>query len=159
MPQNDKQVCPIVPAPTDREVRKMVAKPMLDMAYEQGLERTGKTLGCCAKTVSRARDEETTLSADTLIALIWNSPAFKNAVLAKIGERAIPIKVKCDTDALATTSGAVHKLAVVTSEASPGGKAILDSECLEIEPDVDAAIATLTNIKQRCHQIREGRAA
>lgn len=155
MSQNVKQVCPIIPAPTDNEVRKMVSKPMLDMAYEFGLDRAAKTLGCCVKTVSRARDEGTTLRADTLMALIWNSPAFMDEILIRIGKRAVPIEAKCDTDAMTATAGAVHNLAIVQSPQSDGGIEVTDRECLQIEPEIDAALNALSTLKMRCHAIRE----
>src|SRR3546814_14410628 len=64
------------------------------------------------------------LSAHTLFNLLSVDPLALESLLAHFDRLSVPITAKCDTDALPSTAGAVHKLSVVTSEASPGGKQI-----------------------------------
>src|SRR3546814_13570590 len=91
-------------------------------------------IGCVAATIGNARNRNGKLSAHTLFNLLSVDPLALESLLAHFDRRSVPITAKCDTDALPSTAGAVHKLAVVTSEASPGGKQITESEALEGEP-------------------------
>src|SRR3546814_2489220 len=83
-------------------------------------------IGCVAATIGNARNRNGKLSAHTLFNLLSVDPLALESLLAHFDRRSVPITAKCDTDALPSTAGAVHKLAVVTSEASPGGKQITD---------------------------------
>src|SRR3546814_436145 len=116
-------------------------------------------IGCSAATIGNARNRNGKLSAHTLFNLLSVDPLALESLLAHFDRRSVPITAKCDTDALPSTAGAVHKLAVVTSEASPGGKQITDSEALECEPSIDAAMEALSALKSRCLAIRKERAA
>lgn len=116
-------------------------------------------LGCSSTTVGNARNRNGKLSAHTLFNLLTVDPLALEGLLAHFDRRSVPIIAKCDTDVLPSTAGAVHKLAVVTAEGSPGGKAITDNEALECEPEIDAAMEALASLKARCIAIRKARAA
>ncbi len=116
-------------------------------------------IGCCAATVGNARNQAGQLAGRTFANLMRIDPLAFDGVLHHFGRRSVPIEAKCDTDALLTTAGAVHKLAAVQCHNSPGGKAITDTECLEIEGDISAALESLSALKSRCEQIRAKRAA
>lgn len=116
-------------------------------------------IGCSAATVGNARNRNGKLSAHTLFNLLAVDPLALESLLGHFDRRSVPIVAKCDTDALPSTAGAVHKLAVVTAEASPGGKTITDNEALECEPEIDAAMEALASLKARCIAIRKARAA
>lgn len=116
-------------------------------------------IGCCAQTVANARNMSGQVAGRTLVNLLRVSPMALEGVLHHFGRRSVPIEARCDTDALISTSGAVHRLAVAQSPESTGGAKLTDCECLEIEPDINAAIEALSAIQQRCHAIRKGRAA
>ena len=116
-------------------------------------------IGCSAATVGNARNRNGKLSAHTLWNLLSVDPLALEGFLAHFDRRSVPMSAKCDTDVLPSTAGAVHKLAVVTAEGSPGGKAITDNEALECEPEIDAAMEALASLKARCIAIRKARAA
>lgn len=116
-------------------------------------------IGCSAATIGNARNRHGKLSAHTLFNLLAVDPLALEGLLAHFDRRSVPIVAKCDTDALPSTAGAVHKLAVVTADASPGGKKITDCEALECEPEIDAAMEALAALKARCIAIRKDRAA
>lgn len=115
--------------------------------------------GACAATIGNARNKDNSLSGKTLLNLLAIDEMALEGLLHHFGRRSVPISARCDTDALIPTSAAVHKLAVAQSPASTGGAKLTDCECLEIEPDINAAIEALSAIQQRCHAIRKGRAA
>lgn len=120
---------------------------------------TADHIGCCAQTVGNARNQAGQIAGRTLFNLLRIDPLAIEGLLAHFGRRSVPIEAKCDTDALVSTAGVVHHLAAVQSGKSAGGKAITDGECLEIEPDLDAALESLNALKVRCERIRAGRAA
>lgn len=158
MPDSRNQVCPKVQPPTDREARRIIAEPMLRLSFAAGIDSLARDLGVNEKTVRRARDEETTLNAGTVFALFWRDRGFRETLLSYVNERPVPVNATCDTDVLASTAGAVHKIALATAENSPGGKAITDCEALECEPEIDAAMEALSALKARCIAIRKARA-
>lgn len=116
-------------------------------------------IGCSAATVGNARNENGALSAVTLLNLLLVDPLALEGLLHHFGRRSVVIEAKCDTDALPSAAAAVHKLAVATADASPGGRGITDLEALECEPEIDAAIEALASLKARCIKIRKRRAA
>ncbi len=116
-------------------------------------------IGCCGATVGNARNQNGQLAGRTLFNLLRVDPLALEGFLHHFGRRSVPIEAKCDTDELVSTAGAVHKLAAVKCPSSPGGAAITDGECLEIEPSIDEAIEALSALKVRCEAIRRGRMA
>lgn len=152
-------VCPKRLVPTDAEVRRMVAEPMLRLSYADGIDALAVELGVNEKTVRRARDEEGTVHATTLVALFRRDRAFREAMLATIGERPVPIAAVCDSDALLTTSAAVHSIAAARSPLSRGGARETDEELLDMEGDLDAAMTSLAAMKARILRIKLARAA
>lgn len=116
-------------------------------------------IGCSATTVGNARNRNGKLSAHTLFNLLAVDPLALEGILHHFDRRSVPMNAKCDTDILASTAGAVHKIALATAENSPGGKAITDCEALECEPEIDAAMEALSALKARCIAIRKARAA
>lgn len=112
-----------------------------------------------AETIANARNQNGKLQGPTLFNLLTIDPLAIEGLLQHFGRRSVPIEAKCDTDELVTTAGAVRSLAIVKSPDSPGGARITDHECLEIEAEIDAALESLSALKERCCEIRAGRAA
>ena len=131
----------------------------VQLSHDLTDQDTADHIGCCAATVGNARNMSGQLAGRTLFNLLRVDPMALEGFLQHFGRRSVPVEAKCDTDALVSTSGAVHKLAAVQAATSPGGKAITDGECLDIEPDLDAAIEALCSLKVRCETIRRARAA
>lgn len=131
----------------------------VQLAHNATDQDLADAIGCSAATVGNARNRNGKLSGHTLLNLLSVDPLALEGLLAHFDRRSVPITAKCDTDVLPSTAGAVHKLAVVTAEASPGGKTITDNEALECEPEIDAAMEALAGLKARCTAIRKARAA
>lgn len=155
----DRHVCPDRLTPTDAEVRRMVAEPMLRLSYAGGIDALALDLGVNEKTVRRARDEETTVAAPTLVALFRRDRAFREAMLAVIGEKPVSLAAQCDDDAIVTGSAVIHSIAAARSRTSDGGATETDSELLAMELDVDAALRSLNSMKDRIIAIKARRAA
>ena len=131
----------------------------VQLSHDLTDQDTADNIGCSAATVGNARNMSGQLAGRTLFNLLRIDPMALEGMLHHFGRRSVPIEAKCDTDALVSTAGAVHKLAAVQCATSPGGKAITDSECLGIEADIDAALEALSALKSRCLDIRRERAA
>lgn len=114
-------------------------------------------IGCCAQTVANARNMSGQVAGRTLVNLLRVSPMALEGVLHHFGRRSVPIEARCNTDALVPASKAVHSLAVTKCPTSPGGAETTDDECLECEPEIDAAMEALASFKARCHAIRAQR--
>lgn len=147
-------VCPDRIVPTDAEVRRMVAEPMLRLSYAEGIDATAVALGINEKTVRRARDEEATVHATTLIALFRRDRSFREALLAVVGERPVPLDAYCDSDPIVTTSAAIHSIAAARSPLSDGGAVETDRELLAMEDQIEAAATSLAAIKARIIKIK-----
>src|SRR3546814_13391410 len=93
-------------------------------------------IGCVAATIGNARNRNGKLSAHTLLNLLSVDPLALESLLAHFDRRSVPITAKCDTAALPSTAGAVHKLAVVTSrsEERRGGKAFVSTSRCRLSP-------------------------
>lgn len=131
----------------------------VQMRHDATDQDLADAIGCSAATIGNARNRNGKLSAHTLFNLLAVDPLALEGILHHFDRRSVPVIAKCDTDALPSTAGAVHKLAVVTAESSPGGKTITDCEALECEPEIDAAMEALASMKARCIAIRARRAA
>lgn len=116
-------------------------------------------LACSAATIGNARNMTGKLQGHTLLNLLEIDEYALEGLLNYFGRRTVPVEAKCDTDELVSTAGAVHRLAAVKCPTSPGGSEITDGECLQIEPELDAALSALSALKVRCESIRRERAA
>lgn len=152
-------VCPVRIVPTDAEVRRMVAEPMLRLSYNRGIDAVAVELGVNEKTVRRARDEEGTVHATTLVALFRADRPFREVMLSAVGERPVPLEAVCDSDAMITTSAAVHSIAAARSPMSKGGTTETACELLGMEDEIDAAMRSLSAMKARILKIKLARAA
>lgn len=81
-------------------------------------------------------------------------PECLNPVAALAGARMVRLEADERMDPLTSTSAAVHSLAVVKSDSSPGGSFITHTELLSIEPKLDDAINALLALKERCTSLR-----
>lgn len=122
-------------------------------------QELAESIGCSAATVGNARNMKGELLGRTFSNLLRVDPFALEAVLNHFGRRSVPIEAKCDTDALVSTSAAVASIARAQAKHSPGKREITDSECLDIEDELDDAIEALSALKQRAIQIRAERAA
>ncbi len=138
---------------TSSAVRKV------QLSHDLTDQDTADNIGCCAATVGNARNMSGQLAGRTLFNLLRIDPLALEGLLHHFGRRSVPIEAKCDTDPLVSMTGAVHKIAEAQSDQSPGGKSITDSECLDIEPFIDAAMDSMAALKQRAVAIRTARAA
>lgn len=148
--------------PKNRRLTQSLAKTLISQAVTGTQHRLAYTdqdmadiLGCSAGTVQNARNQSGQMQVHTLFELLSVNEMALDGFLNFYNRRSVPIAAKCDTDAMMTTTGAVHSLAVVQSPQSEGGAQVTDRECLQIEPEIDAAIEALSALKQRCHTIRE----
>lgn len=146
---------------TQSFVTGLIANAVRNVQAEHGLtdQDLADAIGCAKGTVKNARNGEGQMQPYTLFSLLEISPTALDGLLHHFDRRSVSLGAKCDTDALPSTAGAVHKLAVVTAADSPGGKTITDSEVLEIEGDINAAIESLCALQARCHEIKARRAA
>lgn len=145
------------PAPlTENLYRDLVSNAVFQVGYHRGIidpELAEKT-GASERTISNARNKSHSLNGKTLFNLLSVDDLALEGLLHHFGRRSVPIEAKCDTDALVSTSGAVHKLAMAHSAVSEDRSRVTDRECLDMEPEIDAAIAALSALKNRCHKIR-----
>lgn len=116
-------------------------------------------IACDPGTIANARNRENKLQAQTLFNLMAVDQLAIEGLLHHFGRRSVPIEARCDTDALVSTSAAVHRIAEVQSSRSEGKRQITDNECIRIEPELDDAIEALSALKSRCEAIRAARAA
>ena len=146
---------------TERLYATLASSAVRKVQLSQDLtdQDTADQIGCCAATVGNARNMTGQLAGRTLFNLLNVDPLALEGFLNFYGRRSVPIEAKCDTDALVSTSAAVHRLAEAQARKSPGGKAITDHECLELEPALDDALESLNALKVRCETIRRERAA
>ena len=131
----------------------------VQLSHDLTDQDTADHIGCCAATVGNARNMTGQLAGRSVFNLLAVDPFALEGFLHHFGRRSVPIEARCDTDELVSTAGAVHKLAAVKCPSSPGGAKITDGECLEIEPDIDAALEALSALKSRCLDIRRERSA
>lgn len=131
----------------------------VQLGYSLSDQDLADMIASSAATIANARNGENKLQVHTLLNLISIDPLALEGLLHHFGRRSVPIEARCDTDELVTTSSAVHKLAVAKSPDSCGGTTVSDRECLDMEAEIDAALESLSAIKQRCLAIHRGRAA
>ena len=148
--------------PKNRRLTQSLAKTLISQAVTGTQHRLAYTdqdmadiLGCSAGTVQNARNQSGQMQVHTLFELLSVNEMALDGFLNFYNRRSVPITAKCDTDAMLSTTGAVHSLALVQSPNSEGGVKITDNECLQIEDEVKAAIEALEQIQRRCHEIRE----
>lgn len=146
---------------TENLYRALVSNAVRRVQLQRDLTDSalGDALFVSPETIANARNQNGKLSAPTLFNLLALDDMAIEGLLHHFGRRSVPIEAKCDTDELVSTSGAVHVLAKAKSRNSPGGVAVTDYECLECEPEIDAALEALSSLKARCEAIRRERAA
>jgi hypothetical protein len=147
---------------TESFAKRLIADAVRRVALRHDLtdRDLADLIACSPETIGNARNQDNKLQAHTLFNLLSVDPLALEGLLHHFGRRSVQIEAKCDgDDELVTTAGAVHKLAAVKAANSPGGAKVTDYECLEIEPEIDAALESLSALKSRCERIRIGRAA
>lgn len=107
---------------------------------------------CSTETITNARNGDNKLSAHTLFNLLLVSPMALEGLLHHFDRRSVPLGAKCDTDVLTSVTGALHHLAKAAAHSGPN-----DTDCLQMESSLDAAIDALCGLKSRCLDIREAR--
>lgn len=137
--------------------RDAVAEMLRRIQAEYGVtlldisERIDVSLG----TISNAANKRADLSPTYLNRLGRAfGPHTLDPFTAMAGGRCVPIDADQHTDALPSTTAAIHKLAVARSPDSPGGDRITHTELLAMQDDIDRAIRSLTALQIRCQQIR-----
>ena len=136
--------------------RQLVSQAVRKVQLERGLtdEDLADLIGASDGTIANARNQHNSLSGELLLNLLDVCPTALEGHLHHFDRRSVPITAKCDTDALIPTSAAVHKLAVAKADGITD-----ENEYLDCEPEIDAAIEALANIKARCIEIRMRRSA
>ena len=157
---DSKKVLPRVSLLTESLLKTLVSSAVCKVQMAHGLsdKDLGELVSCDPGTIANARNRDNKLQPQTLFNLIAVDPLALEGLLHHFGRRSVPIEARCSTDPLVTMAGAVHKIAEAQSEGSPGGKAITDSECLTLEPFIDAAMASMEALKSRALDIRRERA-
>lgn len=140
---------------------KSLAKALLSQSvrrimiqYEGSEADLGESIGTTGQTINNAINQNSLIELHTAFNPMLIDPFVMDVLLNYHGRRSVPIEAKCNTDALVTTSAAVHKLAQAQSSG-----VITDGDCLNIEAEIDAALDSLAAIKNRCNAIRATRAA
>lgn len=161
MPVTDKNVLRRVTLLTESLLKTLISSAVCKVQMAHGLsdKDLGELVSCDPGTIANARNRDNKLQPQTLFNLLAVDPLAIEGLLHHFGRRSVPIEAKCDTDPLVSMTGAVHKIAEAQSDQSPGGKSITDSECLDIEPFIDAAMESMAALKQRAIAIRTARAA
>jgi hypothetical protein len=114
-------------------------------------ERINVSLG----TISNAANKKTDLCGVYLARLAdAYGPCTLDPYAALTGGRVVPLEVDESTDALPSTTAAIHRLALARSPSSPGGERITHSELLAMEGEIDAALKALTSLKVKCTLLR-----
>ncbi len=149
---------PLVPL-TEEDAREILAARLLKLCSTLGPTRVGKTIGVDEKTVRNARDEVSTLGLDSAANLLLLDPCAFDGFLARVGRRSVPIDAACDSDALPALTGVVHKLAVASVAASPGGAEFTREELVDAEADIRAAYERLSVLLTRIESMKRGLAA
>jgi hypothetical protein len=142
---------------TTADYRRAVAKIIRDLQAQHSLTDLdfAERIGCCKGTIRAARNEESELGGVFLgrIEAQFGVGSI-DPYLLLAGARSSPIEAS-EEDPLPSTAAAVHRLAVAQSPASPGGNKITHRELLEILPEIDGAIKSLTALKVRAENIRD----
>jgi hypothetical protein len=97
---------------TDKDVRHLVAGSLLRVTHEYGLERVAAEAGGCdTKTISRARNEEHTLSPHCVWNLLDLDPTLLDPLAARKGFMILPLEVdfECDMELIAELSGLLNE--------------------------------------------------
>lgn len=127
--------------PTQKALREAVATIMRRVQLEHDLtdDDLADELKISVGTVRNARNKTCDLNAGTIARI---GARFGVEVLdpyaALYGARNVPLDAQ-DADALPSLSGAVHRLAVAQSPASPGGPKLLHDELLDMLPELRGA--------------------
>jgi transcriptional regulator with XRE-family HTH domain len=154
MTQRNNVLLPI-PLPTQSSLRRAVAGIIRGVQLDLDLtdEEMADEIGVSAGTIGNARNEKADLNAAT-IARIGHRYGVErlDPYAALYGARNVPIQAE-DADALPSLSGAVHRLAVAQSPASPGGAAVNHTELLDMLPELRAAQQALNALICRAERI------
>ena len=144
-------VRPSVPPLTDDDVREAVRAVLLPLCSDHGPTRVAKALGgdVDERTIRRARDEQTTLQAATLVNLLALDPHALDGFLTHYGRRSVPSDAICTSDPLPAMTGAVHKLVVAASPTSDEGAHLSRAELLDAKPQIRAAFDALGSLLGR----------
>ena len=139
-----------------KRYRELVSETVRKIQLENSFtdEELADLIGASEGTVANARNQNNSLSGELLFNLLDVDALALDGHLAHFSRRSVPQHAQCDTDVIVPTSAAVHKLAVANAD-----QKIDDDECLDCEPEIDAAIEALCGLKSRCHAIRKARAA
>jgi hypothetical protein len=152
-------VLPSAPLLTELDARDLLARPLLAACSELGPTRVAKALGGLdEKTIRNARDEKSTLSLESAANLLSLDGCALEGFLRHFGRRSVPIDAVCNTDALPAMTGAVHKLVLASSPASPAGAGLTREELLDAKQEVRAAFDALGGLLNRIEQWERGAA-
>ena len=144
---------------TDDDARELLAPALIKVCADLGPKRVGASIDCDEKTVRRARDEMSTLGLATVGNLLTICPLAFEPFLARVGRRSVPADSVCNTDALPSLTGAVHKLVVATHPSSIEGVALSRCELLGAEDEIRGAFDALGGLLQRIDGLKRGEAA
>lgn len=156
MPDRAHNVSPKIERISESLAKDLIARAVTSVRAKNG-DKPGELaekIGCEESTIKNAERGDNLMRANFLFNLLAVDPLALEGLLHHFDRRSVPITAKCNTDALAPTAAAVHKIALAQADG-----AITDRECLDIEPELDAAIEALSTLKERCHAIRNTRAA
>jgi hypothetical protein len=124
--------------PTQSSLRRAVAGIIRSVQLDHGLtdEEMADAIGCSSGTIGNARNEKSDLNATTMARIGHRYGVERlDPYAALYGARNVPIEA-ADDDALPSLTGAVHRLAVAQSPASPGGPQVLHDELLSMLPEL-----------------------
>ena len=143
------QVRQFVHRNTDEDARRYLAKGINKACVHTKIGRIALEIGCDVKTVTRARDQQSTLGLACAFNLL---PVYDHALdelAGSVGFRLARLAPITDADPLVAVTAVVHRLAAARDPRGPGGVIETDRELIEMERVVDEALETLEATKAR----------
>lgn len=141
--------------PTQKSLRKAVAQIIRAVQLEHELtdDDLADEVGISVGTVRNARNAATDLNAATIAKIGAKYGAeVLDPYAALYGARNVPLEAHHD-DALPSLTGAVHRLAVAQSPASPSGPNLDHQELLDMLPDLKAAQRAINALVCRAEKL------
>jgi transcriptional regulator with XRE-family HTH domain len=156
MPERSGKVSHKIERMTESLAKNIISQAVTTVRSRKNLKPVdlADEIGCEKSTIENAESGAHMMRANNLFNLLTVDPFALEGLLHHYGRRSVPIEAKCDVDALIPTTAAVHKLALAQADGS-----MSDRECLDMEPEIEAAIDALASVKARCEDIRARRVA
>jgi hypothetical protein len=145
----NRNVLPVAPLVKQKDYRTAIASIIrsVQLEHHQTDIEMAEVIGCSARTIANARNEENDLSPLSIARIGQRyGPATIDPYMALLGGRAVATAPD-DSDVLPALTVVICDIARARSRTSPGGRAETPSELLGMLPDVDEALDRLSAFK------------